>query len=261
MLEIPFKTNISLDTITVTQPYQHSNWQFSEQKMQKEISQDIQRELILVNQGKIPGRYSKGEIRQLKETKLLFEAFQQYNMEGPTRHRKSPTLLRKGHIYPSVLERTCSLERFSLKSCPISRAHSLKQYKSNSDIHISSQGLGSKSPTVGVRDKTCLFLNPKQDKKMCLHRSMDFLSTHSANVETGRTKEGKTTQGSPILKQNPFYKLRPALALQPEVEKDIREAKEREEELRRQRCTLYGENRLKTEDGERAQCTTTFEPG
>lgn len=261
VLEIPFKTNISLDTTTVTQPYQHSNSQFSEQKMQKEISQEIQRELILVNQGKIPGRYSKGEIRQLKETKLLFEVFQQYNMEGPTRHRKSPTLMRKGNIYPSVLERTCSLERFSLKSHPISRAPSLRQYKSNSDVHISSPGLRSKSPTVGVQDKTCVFQSPKQDKIMCLHRSMDSISTHSANVETGKTKEGKTTQGSPILKQNPFYKLRPALALQPEVEKDIREAKEREEELRRQRCTLYGENRQKTEDGERSQCTATFEPG
>lgn len=261
VLEIPFKTNISLDTTTVTQPYHHSNWQFSEQKMQKEISQEIQRELILVNEGKIPGRYSKGEIRQLKETKLLFETFQQCNMEGPTRHRKSPTLLRKGHIYPSVLERTCSLKRFSLKSRPISRAHSLRQYKSNSDVHITSQGLRSKSPTVGVRDKTCLFLSSKQDKNVCLHRSMDSISAHSANVETGKTKEGKTTQGSPILKQNPFYKLRPALALQPEVEKDIREAKEREKELHRQRCTLYGENRQWTDNGERSQCTTTFEPG
>lgn len=261
VLEIPFKTNISLDTTTVAQSCQRSDWQFSEQKMQKEISQEIQRELVLVNQGKIPGGYSKGEVRQLKETKLLFEAFQQYNMEGPTRHRKSPTSLTHGHIFPSVLERTHSLEMFSLKSRPISRAHSLRLHKSNSEMEKGSQGLSSKSPTVGSQDKTRLFPKPKQDKNVCLYRSMDSISTYTAVMETGKTREGKMIQGSPILKQNPFYKLRPALALQPEVEKDIREAKEREEELRRQRCTLYGENRQRSEDGEKSQCTPTLEPG
>lgn len=261
VLEIPFKTNISLDTTTVAQPCQRSTWQFSEQKMQKEISQEIQRELVLVNQVKIPGGYSKGEVRQLKETKLLFEAFQQYNMEGPTRHRKSPTLLTKSHIYPSVMERTRSLEMFSLKSHPISRAHSLRLYKSTSDMEKGPPGFRSKTPTLGSQDKTHLFPTQKQDKKVCLYRSMDSISNDTTVMETGKTREGKTTQESPILKQNPFYKLRPALALQPEVEKDIREAKEREEDLRRQRCTLYGENRQKSEDGEKSNCTPTFEPG
>ena len=46
----------------------------------------------------------------------------------------------------------------------------------------------------------------------------------------------------PFLGANPFVKLRPALARQPEVQKDIQESREREEELRRQRCTLYGES-------------------
>uniref|UniRef100_A0A3Q4GS67 Uncharacterized protein n=1 Tax=Neolamprologus brichardi TaxID=32507 RepID=A0A3Q4GS67_NEOBR len=214
VLEIPFKTDISLESLTTKVGTSQCNeWQFSEQKMLKEISQDIQRELVLVNQGKIPGGYSKGEIRQLKETKLLFEAFQQDNPEGPTRHRKSPTTLRKDHIYPSVLERTRSLEMFSLKTCPVSRAHSLRLYQ-------------------------------------------------SANLEKEKTVEGKAkaanaNKESSILKQNPFFKLRPALALQPEVEKDIREAKEREEELRKQRCTLYGEKRQNSEDEQKSQTLPT----
>uniref|UniRef100_A0A3B5AT91 A-kinase anchor protein 2 C-terminal domain-containing protein n=1 Tax=Stegastes partitus TaxID=144197 RepID=A0A3B5AT91_9TELE len=200
VLEIPFKTNISLESLLTKADAGHrSDWQFSEQKMQREISQEIQRELVLVNQGKIPGGYSKGEVRQLKETKLLFEAFQQDNTEGPTRLRKPPTSVIKGPVYPSVLERTRSLEMFSLKSYPVSRAHSL--------------------------------------------RSMDSLRT-----DGGVSRMGGAGSESPILKQNPFFKLRPALALQPEVEKDIREAKQREEELRRQRCTLYGENRQNSED-------------
>ncbi|KAG7216124.1 hypothetical protein INR49_021805 [Caranx melampygus] len=128
---------------------QRDDWQFSEQKMQKEISREIQRELVMVNQGKIPGGYSKGEVRQLKETKLLYE-------------RQNKGWKPEARI-----------------------AHPQKQ---------------------------------------------------------------------------PFFKLRPALALQPEVEKDIREAKEREEELRRQRCTLYGENRQNIQEEDEKQSAQSHVP-
>lgn len=266
VLEIPFQTNISLKPFppNVGQG-QGSDWQFSEQKMQKEISHEIQRELVLVNQGKIPGGYSKGEVRQLKETKMLFEAFQQVNTEGPTRHRRSPTLMMKGHVYPSVLERTQSLEMFSLKSCPITRAHSLRLYKSgNSELEKSPENIRSRSPTGGSRDKTRLSPYPKKDKHLHVYRSMDSLSpdVSTSAVETrSKMREGNVRQESPILKRNPFFKLRPALALQPEVEKDIREAREREEELRRQRCTLYGENRQNSQEEEKSHFTKTSVPG
>ncbi|XP_021174873.2 uncharacterized protein LOC105929975 isoform X1 [Fundulus heteroclitus] len=260
VLEIPFKTDVSLETLLIkactTQP---SQWQFSEKKMQKEISQEIQRELVLVNQGKIPGEYCKGEVRQLKETKLLFEAFQQVNIEGPTRQRKLPTSAMKGHVYPSVLERTRSLETFSLRTSPVMRAHSLRLYNSATlKGDRSPETLRAKSPTGGSRDKTRLSPYSKYDKPLRLHRSMDSISSEcstSAVEFRGKTKE---RQESPFLGQNPFFKLRPAMALQPEVEKDIREAKEREEELRRQRCTLYGEDKPKSEDEEKYRYTKTF---
>ncbi|XP_037649152.1 uncharacterized protein LOC119502321 isoform X2 [Sebastes umbrosus] len=260
VLEIPFKTNISLEPLPAKDgPDHRSDWQFSEQKMKKEISQEIQRELVMVNQGKIPGGYSKGEVRQLKERKLLFEAFQQDNMEGPTRLRKPPTSLTKGHVYPSVLERTRSLEMLSLKSCPISRAHSLRLYK---EPEKSPEIARSMSPTGGSRDKTRLSPYAKPDKLARLFRSMDSINTDvsTSTVDTrGKTREGNTAQGSPILKGNPFFKLRPALALQPEVEKDIREAREREEELRRQRCTLYGEKSC-SEDGDKSRFNPMLVP-
>ncbi|KAL3987579.1 hypothetical protein ACER0C_014694 [Sarotherodon galilaeus] len=255
VLEIPFKTDISLELLTTKVGTSQCNeWQFSEQKMLKEISQDIQRELVLVNQGKIPGGYSKGEIRQLKETKLLFEAFQQDNPEGPTRHRKSPTTLRKGQIYPSVLERTRSLEMFSLKTCPVSRAHSLRLYQpANLEKEKSPDSIRSKSPTGGSRDKTRLSPYPKQDKHIRLYRSMDSISNDVSTLAVEGKAKANANKESSILKQNPFFKLRPALALQPEVEKDIREAKEREEELRKQRRTLYGEKRQNSEDEKKSQ--------
>jgi len=42
-----------------------------------------------------------------------------------------------------------------------------------------------------------------------------------------------------VPKENPFFKLRPSLSVE-KVEQDIREAQERERELRRQRTSLYG---------------------
>ncbi|XP_069005444.1 uncharacterized protein [Embiotoca jacksoni] len=261
VLEIPFKTHISLDSLlTMDGAYQHSDWQFSEQKMQKEINQEIQRERVLVNQGKIPGGYSKGEARPLKETKLLFEAFQQDNTEGPTRPRKPPPSVMKGRVYPSVLERTHSLEMFSLKACSISRAHSLRLCKSaTSERARSPENLRSMSPTGGSRDKTRLFPYPTQDKHLRLHRSLDSLGSDVSTLEKrGRTRDTKASQESLI--QNPFFKLRPALALQPEVQKDIQEAKEREDELRRQRCTLYGDNRQHSEDDDKSRGKPTLIP-
>ncbi|KAG7216128.1 hypothetical protein INR49_028976 [Caranx melampygus] len=262
VLEIPFKTNISLEPLP-PQVGQRDDWQFSEQKMQKEISREIQRELVMVNQGKIPGGYSKGEVRQLKETKLLFEAFQQGSTEGPARHKKLPTTPIRGPVYPSVLERTRSLEIFSLKSCPVSRTNSFRLYESTtSEQEQSPDRLRSRSPTAVSRDKTRLTPYPKQDKQPRLCRSMDSIGTDvSTAVDMrGKTRDGNPRQGSPILKNNPFFKLRPALALQPEVEKDIREAKEREEELRRQRCTLYGENRQNIQEEDEKQSAQSHVP-
>ncbi|KAF3700604.1 hypothetical protein EXN66_Car016291 [Channa argus] len=262
VLEIPFKTNISLKLFPSKDGQgQQSSGQFSEQKMQKEISQDLHRELALVNQGKIPGGYSKGEIRQLKETKLVFEAFQQENTEGPTRHRKPGASVIKGHVYPSVLERTRSLEMFRIKSCPVSRAQSLRLYKPAATEHEKSpENLRSRSPNGGSQDKTRLSPYPKKDKHLHVCRSMDSLSpdVSGSAVETrSKTREGNTRQDSPIFKHNPFFKLRPALALQSEVEKDIREAREREEELRRQRSTLYGEKRKSSREEEKSRFTKT----
>lgn len=247
VLEIPFKTNISLEALPRKEsPDQRSDWQFSEQKMQKEISQEMQRELVLVNQGKLPGGYSKGESRQMKDTKLLFELFQQEKVEGPTSYRKPPSSLLKSQVYPSVLERTRSLEMFSLKTFPILRTHSFRLVSSTSfENETYPENPRSRSPSGSSRDKMRLSPYPKPEKPLRMHKSMDSISQEvfTAVDKIRKTKEELARECSPILKENPFFKLRPALALQPEVEKDIRESKKREEELRKQRCTLYGEGR------------------
>ncbi|TNN34881.1 hypothetical protein EYF80_054954 [Liparis tanakae] len=258
VLEIPFKNSILLEPNEGPDRRGGGEWPFSERKMKKEISEETQRELVLFNQGKIPGEYSKGEDRQLKETKLLFEGFQKENVEGPTRQRKPPP---KGRVYPSVLERTRSLEMLSLKVCSFSRAHSFRLYR---ETETQAETLRPTTPTTptGSRDATPPSLYAKRDKPAHLCRSMDSISTSVSTGDT-RRESGEVIgpQESPVLRGNPFFKLRPALGLKPEVEKDIREAKEREEELQRQRCTLYGENRRSGEDGETSRDKPALVPG
>ncbi|XP_071029539.1 trichohyalin-like [Oncorhynchus clarkii lewisi] len=241
-------------------PGQGADWQFSEKKMQKEISQEIHRELVLVNMGKIPGVYSKGTVRQMRERKLLFEAFQQGNAEGPTRHRRPLTtagLGMRGHVYPSVLERTRSMELVSFKGCPLSRAHShqlfdLKDKKEassgqNPSAENQPAAKGAARKVVILEsDDTIIAHYPNRDRgAQRLYRSLDCLNIGgTVSTEEEATDEVKVEQPGDeddILRENPFFKLRPSLAMKPEVERDIREAREREEELRRQRCSLYGE--------------------
>lgn len=240
ILEIPFKSNFSLEPLPRRDEVQSSEWHFSEQKMQKEISQEMQRELVLVNLGKIPGGYSKGESRQMKDTKMLFEEFQQDKPEGPTRIRKPQT---SSQIYPSVLERTRSLEMFSHTLSPVLRTQSFR-LMSSSEKEKHTETFRSQSPSS--RDKARLSPYPKHEKLPRKHKSMDCINTVSPTTSADRVRKSKeepVREGSPLLKENPFFKLRPALSLQPEVEKDIREAKKREEELRKQRSSLYGETR------------------
>ena len=254
VMEIPFKSSTLLSMPLQpprNSPGQATDWQFSEKKMQKEISQETQRELVLVNLGKIPGVYSKGSVRQLKEKKLLFEAFQQGSTEGPTRHRKAPAFFSKGlgvlgHVYPSVLERTRSLEVLYNKKCALPRTSSLRLQRAKESC--SDGDPSTERPPTGKRAKRQTVIAEGDAGPQRLSRSMESLSLEDGEKEgTGegpgggrRRGKGEAGEASPAPTENPFFKLRPALALKPEVEKDIREARERDEDLRRQRCSLYG---------------------
>lgn len=257
VLEIPFKTKVSLDPHPgLVGPDRGGEPRFSEQKMQKEISQEIQRELVLINQGSIPGVYSKGQTLQLKEAKLLFESFQQGATRGPTRLRKLPPALIHGHVYPSVLERTRSLEMCSVQGCPVDRVPPPRLSEPPASETVESPGDLSSG---GSRDRTRLSPYPKQDKHPRLHRSMECITNSDSTAPPearGRTT-ATTGQASPPPQQNPFFKLRPALALQPQVEKDIRQAREREEELHRQRSEVYGETQEKSQEGEEEEESQT----
>ncbi|CAL9693567.1 unnamed protein product [Knipowitschia caucasica] len=245
VLEIPFKMNISLEPLFTRETSDlGKEGPLSEQEKQKDISQELQKELVVVNLGKIPGGNSKGESRQMKDAKLLFEAFQQEKTEGPTRIRKPQASLPHGQVYPSVLERTRSLERFSQKISPMLRTHSFRQV-SGFEKETHPETFRPLSPSI--RDKTRLCPYPKHEKR--LHKSMDAVDVNMPTAAgVNNSKKEPLREMSLLIKENPFFKLRPALSLQPEVEKDIREAKKREDDLRKQRSSLYGEMKLGSKD-------------
>ncbi|CAL8316523.1 unnamed protein product [Arctogadus glacialis] len=245
VLEIPFKTPILLKELQggETGTARCLTRQFSEKKMQKEISQERQRELVLVNQGTIPGEYRKEGTRQLKETKKLFEGLLQGSGEGAVRLSKTTFT---DPVYPSVLERTRSMEMLSLRGQPVCRTQSLRVPR-------------SEATNGGWRRERCRSRSPvagpyrRLEHNLRHHRSMDSLSVEALASKQGSRNKAKKLE--PFLGANPFVKLRPALARQPEVQKDIRESREREEELRRQRCALYGESFKPQEDEDSAAPT------
>ncbi|XP_058259708.1 uncharacterized protein misp3 [Hemibagrus wyckioides] len=74
--------------------------------------------------------------------------------------------------------------------------------------------------------------------------AMDLRTIKSSPEELHHNSVQNPIANSEELKENPFFKLRSSLSLLPDMQKDIQEAKKREEELHKQRMCLYG-NRSK----------------
>ncbi|KAM9785045.1 uncharacterized protein ACBT44_021996 isoform 1-T1 [Syngnathus typhle] len=230
VLEIPFKTNIVFKVAPKKMCQdQDDEWQL------KVPSQESPRRLG-TGQEEVSKEFGRKEAHQ--KTKLLFEDFQQDNTLGPTRLRKALSTSLTNHDSPTVLERTLSLDMFSL-----------------SEKKKSSDNLCSKIPSAASRDRTRL--SPYPNVRLC--RSSNSIGSDISAVENDRS-EG-TGREAPVLQQNPFFKLRPASALKPKVEEDIREAEAREDELRKQRDSLYGEKQHRTEEAGKPKRTSTVIPG
>ncbi|KAJ7992686.1 hypothetical protein DPEC_G00281260 [Dallia pectoralis] len=165
------------------------------------------------------------------------------------KHRRHPSTAGpgRGRVFPSVLERTRSLELVSLKGCPFSRTQ--MKGSSGQTLILESQqaGKGAEQNLVILESdntvKAHYLHQDSGDRRLC--RSPECLKVGG----TGFSQEASTNEiggvghgdeCSAMLGENPFLKLRPSLAMKPEVENDIREARRRDEELRSQRCSLYG---------------------
>lgn len=77
-IEIPLRKSILSQDLPEKSAKDHGKErQFAGKKMQREIHAEAEREKLLVKLGRLPGFYDKGTVRQLREKKLLFEAFQE----------------------------------------------------------------------------------------------------------------------------------------------------------------------------------------
>ncbi|XP_064180140.1 uncharacterized protein misp3 [Anguilla rostrata] len=248
--------------------------QFAGKKMLKEISVEAQREEVLVLMGKLPGVYDKGTVRQLREKKQLFEAFQEKReMSG------SLTPLSKR---PSFSASDISAAGSQMGDGPnagpvLESGHGLDQIAQKQDQKPGSAGYGGEDfgnthrglcgPTLSegtssqiiILENNVFLHTPVPNPDGLQHPSHSTGSLPEAHdvtvVDSGTVGEGRRVVGEAegteeaeeeeeeevsMVRENPFFKLRSSMSLRPDVEQDIQEGRQRERELRRQRSSLYG---------------------
>lgn len=272
-VEVPLRKSILTQNLPVKcEKSQVKDRQFAGKKMQQEIHTEAQREQVLVQLGKVPGIYDKGTVRQLKERKMLFEAFQEPKDSSSTLSPQSKTpswasasdlstLENQGDdsstastLESSYVERRQSVDLLSqtqiqsptsasfTNSAPrgpgLSEGTSCQViilennlglpattlYPSKSSTPSYSSGSLTKAEALTVTDSGTLYVS-----------SARMEDRGNAKIEEEEEEEGEEL----VPKENPFFKLRSSTTLD-KVEQDIREARERERELRKQRSSLYG---------------------
>uniref|UniRef100_A0A3B3S6G4 Uncharacterized LOC111833501 n=1 Tax=Paramormyrops kingsleyae TaxID=1676925 RepID=A0A3B3S6G4_9TELE len=216
-------------------------------KMQWEIKMESEREQALVQLGKVPGFYDKGSVGQLRERKLLFEALQESQLAKPP------------------LSKRPSAQRDSASTAGSDPGHL------HSTLHLSkelSQPRVSCGPTLSEGPQGQVILQESVSVPQSFTAGLESPprpshSTDCVTIIPTATNEGEeeNDQGEPNLpKENPFFKLRSSISLRPKVEQDIRETRERERELRRQRNSLYRGETSGTASGRRANTETRISP-
>ncbi|KAJ8264030.1 hypothetical protein GJAV_G00144280 [Gymnothorax javanicus] len=249
--------------------------QFAGKKMQREISLEAQREEVLVQLGKVPGSYDKGTVRQLRERKQLFEAFQE-----PKETLDSPRTqsTRRSSSVASDISALGSQKDHQPSSGPTLELINQKQHPKldkascrEEDSRNNHQGLCGPMLTEGtssqviILESNMIFCprvpnqngvpNPRSGSSLVGHPHKAMVGDLGARTETGRVigelggrEEGRDLEmegeeeedETSMVKENPFFKLRSSMSLRPDVEQDIQQGRQRERELRKQRNNLYG---------------------
>lgn len=261
-VDIPLrKTVVSQSLPAKSEMCQGKDRQFAGKKMQHEIHEEAQREQDLVKLGKVPGFYDKGTVRQLKEKKQLFEAFQKPN---------DSTLMISGRSKPtswssasdiSTLENQdeISLQASTIGGSDVERRWSLDLLSPTQSTNSAKRGGSTPSTPRGpgfFEGKSCQVLILENNLSVPAQRlyyakseaeAITVVDSGAPYVSPGgiieREQEKEEEEEEEMApKENPFFKLRSSTNLV-KVEQDIREAQEREKELRKQRISLYGGTR------------------
>lgn len=232
-VEIPLRRSVlSPPIISKSEKYQGKDRQYAGKKMQLEIHEEVQREQDLVRLGKIPGVYDKGTTQELKDRKEIFEAFQK---------PKDSSL--------AVTKVKASLSSDALNTTISSNAEgSISVYRSEPASPIPQDQSFPDTDQDGMWEKK--YASPPQilyqhtlDPELITE--VDFGSPDASYRGGGhhgikrREQEQRAAGVESSPRENPFFKLRSSNTVL-RVEQDIREAQDREQELYRQRISLYG---------------------
>lgn len=227
-VEIPLrKAVLSQSVIAKPEKYQSKDKQYAGKKMQLEIHEEVQREQDLVRLGKVPGFYDKGTTQELRDKKVIFEAFQQPD-ESPLTGAKSKAWSSSDGLNVTTVSTTPVRSSKPASSVP--------------------QGQGSPDTWQDEPEETIV------SSEQILHQStpepeliteVDFGGADASSKGGGDDWIQKMEEDQRVAwlesspRENPFFKLRSSIPVL-RVEQDIREAQDREQELYRQRISLYG---------------------
>ncbi|KAJ0050619.1 hypothetical protein NL108_005003 [Boleophthalmus pectinirostris] len=219
-VEIPLKKPVYNSSLlsTKSERGQGKDKLFAGKKMQQEIHEEARREQDLVKLGKIPGFYDKGTVRQLKEKKLIFEAFQ-----NPKDSVKNKAV--------SNSNDSSTLENSSLCN---------KVTKNGSDPR-NDRNLNTPKVYPESKNRQIIIIESNSNfpsKRAQTNTNKDAIKVVDSSKEKARKVQDVTALDLPP-KENPFFKLRSSTSVV-KVEQDIREAQEREREILKQRINLYG---------------------
>ncbi|XP_052456488.1 uncharacterized protein misp3 [Carassius gibelio] len=263
-VEIPLRRPIlSLDPQIRPDPSNGKDRQFAGKKMQKEISEETEREKVLVELGRLPGFYDKGTEVQLQEKKQLFESFQELKESVATINRSASNSTAESAAgiqdVDSAVDVKQLLMQFSQNpptppamaqfggtngNPPAARGPGLSEGIKGQIIIIESNAIpitaggpngGSKADGGSVKVMNSEGVRASSAEPVRARQSPNLEVTEDEDLS--------------LVKENPFFKLRSSISLQSQVELDIKEAKKREQELQRQRNSLYGGAAMYTDEG------------
>ncbi|KAK0131536.1 hypothetical protein N1851_033711 [Merluccius polli] len=261
-VEIPLKKSVLNSGLPVkSEKSQGKDRQFAGNKMQKEIHAEVQREQALVKLGTVPGVYDKGTVRQLKERKKLFEAFQEPrdSSDNLTPRTRVPSWASANDLYHRENQENASTPASPPGGLSVGKGQSAhwlnqKQQQQQQQEQQEQQEHSSTSPAWAEPGGSTSSTSPRgpglSQGNGRQTQVVDVIDSGTPNAlpslgggdylgRTEREVEEEDTEEEPVPKDNPFFKLRSSLSVD-KVEQDIREAQEREKELRRLRTSLYG---------------------
>lgn len=241
-VEIPLRKSVlSPPIISRSEKHQGKDREYAGKKMQLEIHEEVQREQDLVRLGKIPGVYDKGTTQELKDRKEIFEAFQK------PKDSSSGTTKVKASLSSDILNTTISSDA----------AGSVSVYRSEPASPIPQDQSFPDADQDATQEKRYASLpqilyQHKPDPELITE--VDFGTPDASSRGGGhhgvkrREQEERAAGVESSPRENPFFKLRSSNTVL-RVEQDIREAQDREQELYRQRISLYGSKESPKEGG------------